>query len=342
MPIRLAGTDTYHVPDNWTGLIPLIQHTINTEHANNPNWRDYNAYLTVHYTPHLNPGEQQRSGGAHTDGFQGARQTTKVKTGRNYVMVTNGGTIFYPQRFTAALNPAKKNIFQGFDQQVAVGLDGKPITALAEEGTLYYFDAYTVHESGLAVRPGPRLFVRLTFELAALDAAANTRNQMLSYDWPVHTYDIRQDLTTPNLLEIETSRLIPSRHEIRRILITGNGRIQTPKHVARIHDILDGLVLASPRTHLILVHGNQPGVDTIAAQYAEQHLNSRHPAVSHEPHPLPWVLGKPTARRHNSHMLGTGIDHVIAVHLQGDPSRGTDDAVTQAQSLSIPVHAITL
>jgi len=207
MPVRLAGEEEYAIPDNWDMLTPALQQIINIEHANNANWKEYYTYLTVHYTPSLKQGEQQRHAGCHTDGFQGARVAERTKTSRSYVAVTNGGTRYYPQTFVANLDAAKFNVFEGFDLQVKRDQNNKQQFGIAEEKQFYFFDAYTVHEAGENARDGSRLFVRLTWEMKLFDRAENTKNSMLDYSWEPEHYDVRQDLTTPSWSDIEKARL---------------------------------------------------------------------------------------------------------------------------------------
>lgn len=209
MPIRMAGETEYSLPDNWAALAPVLRHLINLEHANNQNWQDYYTYLSVEYTPYLEAGSQQRHAGCHTDGFQGVRIAERTKTSRSYVAVTNGGTRYFPQPFVANLDASKFNVFEGFDLQVKKQKNGLPIFALAEEKQFYFFDAYTVHESGGAARDGSRLFVRLTWEMKLFDRADNTKNAMLNYEWAPEYYDVRSDLVAPSLADIEAARLVP-------------------------------------------------------------------------------------------------------------------------------------
>lgn len=196
MPIRLAGTPWYTVPKEWEGLVPLIQQIIATEQANNPNWRDYYTYMTVD-CKQVEPNEQQRHGGLHVDGFQGERHPTKHKTTRNYVVTTNGGTRFYPQRFVVA-DPAKFNVFQGFDLQA----EGYFIAA---ESVVHFMNAYSVHESGLASHSGLRTFLRVTFDLKEFDRLGNTKNSLLPYDWEMVERKVHDEVETPHLTDIEVS-----------------------------------------------------------------------------------------------------------------------------------------
>ena len=207
MPVRMAGETEYAIPDNWASITPALHRIINVEHANNKNWHHYYTYLSVHYSPFLPAGEQQRHAGCHTDGFQGVRIAERTKTSRSYVAVTNGGTRCYPQPFVANLDASKFNVFEGFDLQVIKDGNGEPVYEVAEEKQFYFFDAYTVHEAGSNARDGSRLFVRLTWEMKLFDRAENTHNSMLDYHWEPEHYDVRADLVTPTWDDIEAARL---------------------------------------------------------------------------------------------------------------------------------------
>lgn len=208
MPIRLATEEEYAIPSNWEPIYPALKSIIDIEHSNNINWREYYTYLSVHYTPFLKIAEQQRHAGCHTDGFQGIRETTRTKSSRSYVAVTNGGTRYFPQTFVSNLDAGEFNVFEGFDLQVQKDNHGNLIYEVAEENNFYFFDAYTVHESGAAARNGSRLFIRLTWEKKLFDRAGNTKNAMLNYDWPPVSYDVRNDLKTPTMNDIDEARLL--------------------------------------------------------------------------------------------------------------------------------------
>lgn len=196
MPIRLAGDAHYSVPSEWTGLVPLIHQIVELEQSNNPNWRDYHTYMTVD-CKHVEPEEQQRHGGLHVDGFQGERHPVKHKVTRNYVVTTNGGTRFYPQHFIVA-DPAKFNVFQGFDLQAEDYF-------IATENVVHFMNAYSVHESGIASRSGLRTFLRVTFDLKEFDRLGNTKNSMLDYDWEMVARKVHDEVATPHLSDIEES-----------------------------------------------------------------------------------------------------------------------------------------
>lgn len=194
MPLRLAGTESYHLPEEWSDLAPLLTEIIEVEHVHNPHWVDYHTYLTIDCRD-VRAEEQQRRGGLHVDGFQGERINPKTKITRNYVLTTNGGTRFYPQSFTV-VDPARFNVFQGFDLQAQ-----RPV--IAPEGVVHFMDAYTVHESGLASRDGRRTFLRLTYDLKIFDRAGNTHNSMLDYEWEMVDRDVHSTVTTPTARNLQ-------------------------------------------------------------------------------------------------------------------------------------------
>lgn len=197
MPLRLAGDSFYALPEEWRPLETAVRAVVAFEHAHNPSWRDYHCYLTVDCSE-VQVGDQQRHGGLHTDGFQGERIAPKTLVNRSYVATTNGGTRFYQQPFVV-VDPARWNVFQGFDLQA-----GEEVF-IAKENTFYLMDAYTVHESGLAERDGLRLFLRVSFDVKEFDRWGNTHNSMLSYDWPMVTRNAHEAVATPTLTEVETS-----------------------------------------------------------------------------------------------------------------------------------------
>lgn len=196
MPIRLSGQKEYCVPEEWSSLVPMIREIIATEHVHNPNVFDYNTYITVD-SKMVQPDEQQRHGGLHVDGFQGARIDPKTKITRNYVATTNGGTRFYPQPFIV-VDENRYNVFQGFDLQAKDYV-------VAKENTVYFMDAYTVHESGLASHEGVRSFLRVTYDLKIFDRLGNTRNSMLDYNWTMEARNVHETVETPTLNDILNS-----------------------------------------------------------------------------------------------------------------------------------------
>lgn len=202
MPIRLAGEEAYQLPKEWSSLAPTLERIIGVEHAHNPHWRDYFTYITVDCKP-MSLGEQQRHGGLHVDGFQGSRIEEKTKITRNYVATTNGGTQFWPMPFVVA-DPEKFNVFEGFDLQA----EGSPFVAKAD--TVYFMDAYTVHESGYAEFEGNRIFLRVTYDLKRFDRKGNTHNPNLSYDWPMVKRNAQELVATPRTSDLLASPYFPN------------------------------------------------------------------------------------------------------------------------------------
>jgi len=201
MPLRLAGSEEYRLPEEWWGLQELIESIISLEHHHNPNWIEYNTYLTID-CKEVDPEEQQRHGGLHVDGFQGERILKKTKVNRNYVATTNGGTRFYPQRFVVA-DPKYFNVFMGFDLQAEDFI-------IAEPDTVYFMDAYSVHESGFAEFKGLRTFIRLTYDVKEFDRLGNTHNSAIDYSWDMVERNVHDSVTRPKLTDIEKSPYFPN------------------------------------------------------------------------------------------------------------------------------------
>jgi hypothetical protein len=196
MPIRLSGQSEYRIPEEWSALLPMLRDVIATEHTHNPNVLDYHTYITVD-SKMVEPDEQQRHGGLHVDGFQGERIDPKTKITRNYVVTTNGGTRFYLQSFIV-VDEKKYNVFQGFDLQAKDYM-------VAKENIVYFMDAYTVHESGIASRKDIRSFLRVTFDLKKFDRLGNTHNLMLDYNWDMEERKVHEVVDTPTSKEIMDS-----------------------------------------------------------------------------------------------------------------------------------------
>lgn len=200
MPIRLAGGQVYSIPNEWIGLIDIIREIIIIEESVNPSWQDYNTYLTVDYSP-VKAEEQQRRGGLHADGYQGANIVPKLKSSRAYVMTSNGGTRFYPHPFVT-VDDTRLNVFEGFDLQAE---DDKVM--IAKEHCVYFIDAYCVHESGFASRDGFRTFARLTFDLEICDRKGDTKNSLIDYDWEMVDRGLHARLSSPSLSDVEEAKV---------------------------------------------------------------------------------------------------------------------------------------
>lgn len=201
MPLRLAGSAEYRLPKEWWGFQEIIQDIIAVEHQHNPNWVEYNTYLTID-CKYVDPEEQQRHGGLHVDGFQGERILEKTKINRNYVATSNGGTRFYPQRFIVA-DPKFFNVFEGFDLQAEEFIIAKP-------NCIYFMDAYTVHESGFAEFKGLRTFIRITYDVKDFDRLGNTHNSSIDYSWDMTERNVHEALARPKLTDIEKSPYFPN------------------------------------------------------------------------------------------------------------------------------------
>jgi hypothetical protein len=224
MPLRLSGQETYHLPDEWAPVRPLLEQIIALEQTHNRHWRDYHTYMTIDCSE-LALDDQQRHGGLHVDGFQGERIREKTKITRNYIVSTNGGTRFYQQRFVVA-DPARFNVFHGFDMQTQGWNNNSFIEA--EEGVVHFIDAFSVHESGRANRSGQRIFFRLTFDLKPFDRLGNTENGMLKTSWTAVARRIHDQVSSPDINDLIASPSFPprpvkhqTRYSVERPLLIG-------------------------------------------------------------------------------------------------------------------------
>ena len=110
-----------------------------------------------------------------------------------------------------------------------------------------------------------------------------------------------------------------------RILFCGD-RLWEEEELIRL--VLEGY---DPET-TIIVHGNAPGADRIAARLAYNM------GFKVEPHSAKWErYGKAAGPIRNKEMLDSGIDFVEAFHNNIENSRGTKDMVKIALKADIPV-----
>lgn len=122
-----------------------------------------------------------------------------------------------------------------------------------------------------------------------------------------------------------------------RLLVTGARNWNRP------HTIRDSFrfalnFLGNPHpTQITLVHGNAPGLDTLAA-----HLANRY-GFHTEAHPANWdTHGKAAGPIRNQHMVDLGANLCLAYPI-GDhtQSRGTYHCLTAAHKAGIPTYIIT-
>lgn len=86
---------------------------------------------------------------------------------------------------------------------------------------------------------------------------------------------------------------------------------------------------------LIVVHGAATGADSLAHDIAAENA---HLGIKVEPHPAKWrVYGRSAGIVRNAEMVGAGADVCLAFFKVGVANRGTQDCVSRAATVGIPV-----
>lgn len=128
LPLRVAGETQYRLPAEWTTLAPVIARTVAVEHANNANWVDYHAYLSVTCVL-VDRGVGAPEFTSPVRDETGAAGSSAQGSGRTYVASSNGGAV----------------------------------VGLGAENVMCFTDGHDVLVPGLAARTGMRTLVRVTF-----------------------------------------------------------------------------------------------------------------------------------------------------------------------------------
>ena len=116
-----------------------------------------------------------------------------------------------------------------------------------------------------------------------------------------------------------------------RIIVTGSRHHTDVEMVERGID--EAITLACPvgPAEFVIVHGDAPGADRIAKEYAQ-----RSRSMSDEPHIAYWErYGKSAGPLRNQEMVDLGASIMVA--FPHPDSRGTWDAIRKAVDVGIPV-----
>lgn len=118
-----------------------------------------------------------------------------------------------------------------------------------------------------------------------------------------------------------------------RLLVAGTRYATLGGHRAAVAQaIIWSLVAVAAKGDRVLVHGDAPGVDQIAADLAREW------GWRVEPHRAEWgLLGKAAGPRRNTVMVNADADLVVAFPAVGTRSVGTWDLVTRAAAAGIRV-----
>ncbi len=177
MPFHLPHSD-YVLPDDFAALAPLVQRAIDFFHAIHPGAEGLLAYLTFHSSD-LVPGQLQRRGGMHVDGFQGEERKEKVPIEFSIFGSNLAPTVGSTQAFDLShLDPTRHNVFTEMDR---LNDPGREVQLKA--GYAYGMDAYTAHRANASQVAGHRNFFRITWSVSRFDRLGLTDNPCLGYKW---------------------------------------------------------------------------------------------------------------------------------------------------------------
>jgi len=108
-----------------------------------------------------------------------------------------------------------------------------------------------------------------------------------------------------------------------RILVTGGRTYANREHLTRTLDDL-----AQHRAIAVIIHGNAPGADSLAAEWA------RRAHVPVEAYPADWRKGRGAGPERNARMLAEGKPDLVVAFPGG---RGTADMVRRAREAGVRV-----
>ncbi len=123
-----------------------------------------------------------------------------------------------------------------------------------------------------------------------------------------------------------------------RLLITASRKHTDP---TLIYETLDSIyeewrTSAVDGDTFIVVHGNAPGGDRIARQWARKKSRADQ-RVDHESHPADWSRGKGAGFIRNQEMVDCGADRCVGFPIE--QSNGTHDTMKRAKKAGIPTES---
>ncbi len=189
LPIKMAASNEYKIPVEFSYFLDPISKIISFENAHNEKVIDFYAYLTIDQLE-TKIGEYQRTPGLHVDGFQGARINPKVVCDRSYVVTDCNCPSFWNQGFESVemLDDAKYNIFHDFDNTKHYSSEIK-----LQPYNIYLMDCYAVHSANKA-ECGRRTFLRLSYSVRRYDRLGNSHNACFDYQWDMVQRDVSETL----------------------------------------------------------------------------------------------------------------------------------------------------
>lgn len=124
-----------------------------------------------------------------------------------------------------------------------------------------------------------------------------------------------------------------------RVLVTGSRQVLNQEPIYAELDALwkQWWPTAVFPDQFIVVHGNAPGADTLAAQWC--HDRRDRPGITQEVHPAKWgEYGSLAGGIRNGEMVRLGADIVLAFFQAGAKNRGTQNCVNQAKLAGLTVE----
>jgi hypothetical protein len=185
MPIKMAGSNEYRIPEELSQFIEPISKMISFETAHNERINDFYAYLTIDQSE-AEPNTTHRHGGLHVDGFQGKRIDPKVECDRSYIVVDCDPPSFWNQSFKTveSMDDGTQNIFHEFDRTKHYSAEIKAIPY-----HIYLMDCYAVHGANPS-ESKRRTFCRLSYSVRQFDRLGNSHNYLFDYKWDMYERDI--------------------------------------------------------------------------------------------------------------------------------------------------------
>lgn len=172
-PIKKSGSTNFVIPSELKSYKPLIQSIAELDSAQNKDFLESWAHITVERTL-VESGNTQRVPGWHVDGFQGVR-VPRHAIEHSYLWsdVLAFETCIQPF-FLQHLDPARHNVFEEITKQA------QEANAYAGYNQhIYLIDPYVVHRSPVMKTEGYRTIVRVTITTTELDDPVNTINLSL-------------------------------------------------------------------------------------------------------------------------------------------------------------------
>lgn len=193
MPVKFPHNDQIIIPGECSSAVErFVMHSSLAEQANNPNFNQYYAYLTVD-SHILHAGETHRHCGFHVDGFQGSRIVDKTLLNHSYIATDVIGTEWLCQSMPTDWSTDTDDFFKGWDANADVDCVIKLRT-----NKIYMLSPYVIHRCPVYRGPSVlRTFYRLSFDVRPFDRLGNTHNPHFDYDWDMVPRNKSAELKLP-------------------------------------------------------------------------------------------------------------------------------------------------